>query len=356
MEKSVEHLDKLKTEVLRCYGKEPWSQTDFEELSASIEQQTGSRLSVYTLRRLFGNVENNGNPAINTLSIMARYVGYAGWGNFLSQTQTHQVEEKEVAQKTRNASRKWTKSLSYVAAIVIFLGVGLWFFSRQAEQTSSRELLSGIVVQGGDTLTWIIDEASWTLTIGGKGSMRDFLIDDVAEAWLVYRDSLRRVIVNEGMTSIGNNAFYYCSNIKDVTLPESLVSIGSGAFKECLRLNNMVVPSGVKIIRFEAFACCYRLRTCVFLSDSIMWLDRNVFAHCHNLTNIMLPPSLLKIGGHCFDNCRSLEEIVIPEGVRVISDYTFQGCTALRHVTLPSTLERIDESAFEDCDNLNLKY
>ncbi len=355
MEKSVEHLGKLKAEVLRCYGKELWSQTDFEELSASIEQQTGSRLSVYTLRRLFGNVENNGNPAINTLSILARYVGYAGWGDFLSQTQTHQVEEKDDAQKTRKASQTWTKSLSYVVAIVVLLGVGLWFFSRQAEQTSSQEPLFGIIVQGGDTLMWKIDEASWTLTIGGRGRMRDFLLDDVTEAWLVYRDSLRSVIINEGVTSIGNNAFYHCSNIKDITLPESLASIGSGAFKECHCLRDVVVPGGVKTIRFDAFAHCYHLRSCVLLGE-VTWLDRYTFARCYELKRVTLPPSLVKIGEFCFLYCRSLEEIAIPEGVTVISKYAFQGCTALRHVTLPSTLKRIDDSAFEDCDNLNLKY
>jgi len=351
MKDDAAYQDELKAEVLRHFGDELETSAGFEKLSVAIEKETGSRLSEYTLKRFFGRIKNSSSPSITTQSILARYVGYAGWNDFIMHIDEQDFTQKNLVSKKVISKNKIVLLLIFLGAIL--LGGCLWFLTRQPERLPSQEQMSGIMVYDEDTLMWQIDRKSWALSIDGRGKMKDFLENDITECWLAYRDSLRSVVINEGVNSIGNNAFYGCSRIEAVKLPESLVSIGSGAFKECQKLRDIVVPNNVKTVRFDAFAHCYSLRSCVFLGD-VSVLDRYVFARCSSLKSVTLPSSLLMIGEYCFLYCRSLEEITIPEGVTLIREYAFKGCEALKHVTLPASLKNVDSSVFENCNNLKL--
>lgn len=204
------------------------------------------------------------------------------------------------------------------------------FFLKGGKKTDNHEI-TGTLVKEGDTLSWVIDRNTWTLTISGKGRMRDFQHDNQPEAWLAYRDSLRSVIVDEGITSLGDYAFYKCAVLSDVTLPSSLKTIGDGAFnacfclsllklpdgleslgacvfKDCLCLQEMVVPCGITEIRYELFARCYVLKSCTFLGP-VTFLERFAFDHCRALQHIELPSSLVKIGDCCFEYCDQLQLI-----------------------------------------------
>ena len=372
MENKVEYLDGLKSEVLRCYGEEPRTQAEFDRLSSAIEQKTGSRLSAYTLKRLFGYVKSNGSPSINTLSILARYTGYTGWTDYVSRFLPPSIDVAATPKKQRpyiQIGMAATFTILFVAGLFLLLNI------RGRSQRNPHEI-TGMMISGVDTINWTLDKNTWTLTITGKGKMLNFQDGNQPEAWLAYKDSLRRVTIGEGVTSLGDYAFSSCSRLADVNLPislkaigngtfnscsslthlilpEGLESLGYGVFRECRHLQEMVLPRGITELRYNLFAHCYELRSCTLLGP-VTTMDRYVFARCTSLRHIDLPATLVMIGSGSFSNCDSLEEISLPEGLTLINEYAFQRCSSLKHVVLPSTLRSVGKEAFNNCDHLEL--
>ena len=369
MVNQVEYLDELKTEVLRRFGEELQTSAGFERLSTAIEQATGSKLSVFTLKRLLGQIKNAGSPSINTLSILARYAGYSGWGDFVAKHRPALKDETIAPPKKRRPNHLiWA-----VSALFVLLAAGLLIFVIGHSPKNPHEV-TGTIVAEDNTLTWTLDKSTWTLSITGQGKMRNFQQHGMPEAWLAYRDSLCSVVIDEGVLSVGNYAFAFCKRLQSVILPNSLLfignssflhcsyltalklpeglkRIGSGAFKECYRLREMELPSGITELPFDLFALCSCMESCTFLGD-VTSMDREVFAHCHSLKTVDLPPSLVSIGSSCFADCKSLEELVVPEGVKFIDEYAFQKCTSLKRIVLPSTMTSISNRAFDFCNHL----
>lgn len=130
------------------------------------------------------------------------------------------------------------------------------------------------------------------------------------------------------VTSIGNYAFYYNTNLNSVELPNSVTSIGASAFDNCSNLVNIVIPSGVTSI------------------------GNGVFKECSSLTSVTLPNSTTSIGGYAFYNCSNLTSINIPSGTTSINEHTFGGCTRLTAITIPNSVTNIGEEAFNYCTSL----
>lgn len=145
----------------------------------------------------------------------------------------------------------------------------------------------------GDNLVWTLNGG--TLTISGTGKMDNYADDDVNTPWYVYRDSIYKVIILYGVTSIGDWAFNRCTNLKEIKIPDSVTWIGNYAFIYCEGLKEIKIP------------------------ESVTWIGNYVFFYCESLKEIKIPDSVTQIFG-LFYACTSLEKIYYPEG-RGFEDY-----------------------------------
>ena len=134
----------------------------------------------------------------------------------------------------------------------------------------------------GETATWAL-YSSGLLTISGTGAMIDYTSADAP--WLTILFDITDVIIEDGITSIGSNAFSGCRRLTDVTIGSSVTSIGTGAFYYCGSLTSVTVPDSV---------------------TNIGWF---AFSDCSNLTSVTIPDSVTSIGHWAFDNCGSLEDV-----------------------------------------------
>ena len=153
------------------------------------------------------------------------------------------------------------------------------------------------------------------------------------------------------VTSIGEQAFSYCTSLTGVTIPNSVMSIGDSAFKNCTSLTSIDIPSSVTSIGNSAFENCYAL-TSVTIPDSVTSLGDRVFYNCNSLTSIDLPNSVTSLGDSAFAYCGALTSITIPDSVTSLGDGVFYYCDALTSVDIPNGVANIGNSAFAYCDAL----
>ena len=106
----------------------------------------------------------------------------------------------------------------------------------------------------GGNVTWTYVEATQTLTISGSGAMYNYNNDGFP--WYSFREKLKTAVIEEGVTSIGNYAFYKCIGLTSVTIPNSVTSIGYYAFAYCYRLISVTIPNSVTSIGDRAFSGC----------------------------------------------------------------------------------------------------
>lgn len=205
----------------------------------------------------------------------------------------------------------------------------------------------------GDNLTWTLDGAG-TLTISGTGYMRGFSIVSGAP-WYDLLDSIKSVVIERGVTSIGDCAFYGMSELVSIKIPSGVTSIGDSAFSECSSLTSIDIPADVETIGNSAFIDCYSLSR-VGLVPGITSIDDFAFSGCNNLSSINIPSSVTSIGESAFYACSSLTSMVIPTGITYIEPSTFHGCTSLTSVVLPSSIICIGALAFCDCTGLTDVY
>ncbi len=232
-----------------------------------------------------------------------------------------------------------------------------------AEQTGSDSLsgseiaeLSSVATYAGNTgsgscgnsVTWTLDSAG-TLTISGSGAMDDFTREE--SPWYSYRSSIVSVVINKGVTSIGNYAFYECRSLKSVTISQSVTKIGNYAFYYCSALTEITIPDGVKSIGDYAFCTCEALKS-ISLPQSLNSIGDAAFYCCSALTGITIPNGVTDIGDYAFYTCSALTSITIPDGVTDIGKYAFANCEKLKTITIPKNVTSIKKSAFYNCSSL----
>ena len=118
----------------------------------------------------------------------------------------------------------------------------------------------------------------------------------------VYCNMLQAVEIGEGVTSIGNYAFYQCSSLSSIVIPGDVASIGDYAFSYCYSLSSIVIPGDVASIGNYAFSYCYSLSSIVIPGD-VASIGGNVFYNCSSLSSIVIPGDVASIGGNAFYNC-----------------------------------------------------
>ena len=245
-------------------------------------------------------------------------------------------------------------------------------------------------------------QSNRTLTIKGSGAMADY-----NSYWYKYKGSIKYVVVDDGVTSIGHGAFYdhgallnatvskdvtsignrafsNCEKLTTVTLNEGsqLATIGESAFYYCKVLESINIPNSVTSIGDYGFYCCYQL-TSNTIPNSLTSIGKSAFYNCDNVTSVDIGSGLTSIGLGAFYHCDALSFITvdenntafkainnvlfssdektlliypnglkataytIPEGVTTIGDYAFSRCSDLATITIPASVTTIGDYAFE---------
>jgi hypothetical protein len=163
--------------------------------------------------------------------------------------------------------------------------------------------------------------------------------------------NLTSVVIPYGVTSIGNYAFYGCTNLTSVEIPGSVDTIGNWTFTGCASLKDLMIHDGVESIGMAAFQNCTNL-TYIVIPDGVKTIGAQAFYGCNKLTYIEIPGSVDTIGMAAFQGCTALTSAIIPNKVTTIGAQTFQGCTALTSVIIPNKVTIIGNNAFNGCSSL----
>ena len=165
--------------------------------------------------------------------------------------------------------------------------------------------------------------------------------------------SLTSITIPDSVTTIGDSAFSACDSLRSIIIPDSVTTIGGSAFYYCESLRSITIPDSVTSIGDSAFSECYSL-TSVIIPDSVTSIGDSAFSECYSLTSVIIPGSVTSIGASAFSWCKSLTSITIPDSVTSIGASAFSWCKSLTSVTIPDSVTSIDKDAFKECTNLTL--
>ncbi|MCC8105568.1 MAG: leucine-rich repeat protein, partial [Clostridiales bacterium] len=247
---------------------------------------------------------------------------------------------------------------------------------------------SGTCGSSSDTsaVKWTLSDGM--LTIMGSGDMADYSVSSSKYApWYSYCTTITSVVIESGVTSIGDYAFMNCTALTSVSIPDTVTYIGGYSFGECTSLTSVVIPDSVTTIDVYAFVYCTSLSS-VTLSSSLTTIAAMMFGSCTSLTSITIPDSVTTIEYDAFNYCTSLTSVFISAAVTSIDGLAFSDCYALSSFTvsedneyysseggvlfdkaqttlllypcgktdtsytIPSTVTTIEEYAFYYCKNL----
>lgn len=239
-------------------------------------------------------------------------------------------------------------------------------------------LANAAIVEGscGSNLTWSLNTKDSTITIEGTGSMEDYPEYLAYAPWYDYRSYIANISFPEGITYIGERAFYTCNNLRFVSIPGSVKRIGAQAFR-ATPLEHVIFGNISFVIDSRAFQSCrslvnlenleyatsignYAFDGCSKLSfvniAATKGIGEYAFQNCTQLMGLIFPDSLVKIGSYAFYNCTSLTHANLPNSVKTIGDWAFGHCTSIVSATLPDSLGTVPDNMFNGCNNLlNIK-
>ncbi len=200
----------------------------------------------------------------------------------------------------------------------------------------------------GPNLKWHLTDDG-VLTITGKGEMYDYSVPYNSAPWRYF--GVKRIIVGDSVTTIGEYAFSYCSSLTSITIPNSVTTIKEYAFSNCSSLTSVTIPNSVTTIGDNAFNGCSSL-TSVTIPNSVTTIGGWAFSICSSLTSVTIPNSVTTIGDNAFIGCSSLTSVTIPNSVTRIGSEAFSDCTNLQKVNIGNSVKTIGEFAFNKCTNI----
>ena len=235
----------------------------------------------------------------------------------------------------------------------------------------------------GENVTWNLENG--TLTIRGTGPIMENNPSYQFVPWYTFHDDIKTIIISDGVTEIGDDAFYRCTNLNNITIPNSVTKIAGSVFYKCWSLSNITIPVNVTEIGYAAFQDCKSLSN-ITIPNGVIKIGNHAFDGCEKLSNIIIPSNVSEIGESTFNNCNGLENIEvdvknsvydsrdncnaiiktasnvlvagckntkIPASITEIGDCAFYGCTSLNSIVIPSNVRGIGTLAFNDCTSLN---
>lgn len=212
--------------------------------------------------------------------------------------------------------------------------------------------------QCGDNVEWSID-SNYKLILSGTGNTWDWegLDDSDYAPWYSYHDSIKEVVIGDGITGLGNGLFYKCTKLKHAELPASVKYLGAYIFSNCTALEEIVIPSSVSKIGEQAFWECVKL-TSVNIPGNLVSIGSGAFCYCVNIETVSFKGSLETISDKCFFGCVNLRNVTWPKNLKKIETQAFYCCYNLRSALLPDGLTSISAAAFsmdpKDDENMKL--
>ena len=243
----------------------------------------------------------------------------------------------------------------------------------------------------GTNLIWSLDDTG-TLTISYTGSgsgegIPDWTYSNKAP-WIQYKDDIKSVVIKDGVTSIGNDAFRDCSGITVFTIPNTVTTIGDYAFWGCSGITSITIPDSVTSIGSSPFNYCSNLQSITVddrntaycsvdgvlfnkakttlisypgknssvnyvIPNTVTTINIHAFSGS-NIKSVTIPSSVSEMKNNVFSDCASLESVVFEESSQrySIPDTAFRGCTSLKNITIPGNITGIFNYAFEGCSSL----
>ena len=235
------------------------------------------------------------------------------------------------------------------------------------------------VVPEDGPMSWEIT-ADGTLIISGSGPIPNYNVGGAP--WYAQRESIKKLVISEAITGIGNSAFRGLTNLVSAKIPEAVTAVGMYAFNGCASLESIVIPDinimgtnalngcpklisagpiggdynmqfGISgtTVKENAFSFCMTLQSIV-LPEGIKRLDHKAFEAYPSLVKVVIPETVTAFGVGVFIDCRNLTTVNIPKGLTELTSFTFSGCSSLKLVKLPEGLVTIGQSAFYHCSAL----
>ena len=185
--------------------------------------------------------------------------------------------------------------------------------------------------------------------------------DNVPGPWYDFASEIYSIVINEGVTSIGNDAFYECSALTSVSLPDSLETIGDLAFNQCPALESITIPKNVTSLDFP-FQGCTSMTEINVDPESTVYASLNGVMFTKDMTELLIfpngrdgeyvvPDGVTTIGPCAFYACQ-ISKVVLPEGLTVIDNASFQHCRYLTSINIPQSVTTIGLVAFTYCSGL----
>lgn len=173
-------------------------------------------------------------------------------------------------------------------------------------------------------------------------------VTEIGEEAFEFNDWVRSVSIPDSVSVIGKKAFRACHNLRDISIPDSVSEIGNAAFELCKSLESVSIPNGVTSLNLSLFSECTNLRS-ISIPNSVTEIGFGVFMWCESLESITIPNGVTKIGNSLFYKCKSLKSVTIPDSVTSIGRWAFENCSSLNNVIIPDSVTEIGEDAFCGC-------
>ena len=210
----------------------------------------------------------------------------------------------------------------------------------------------------GKNATWELYKDG-TLYIKGTGAMQDYnwnynettkIVTTGAPWHDSHSASVKKLVVEDGITSIGNDAFSDCESLVSAELAEGITSIGDGTFTACRDLEKINIPNSVTSIGYDAFYSCWAL-TSLELPSGLSKLESSAVSFTA-IKELTVPHGVKVVDSYLAAYNDNLTTVTLEEGVEEIWHRAFWRCEKLNNITIPRSVKKIEGEAFLECTSL----